>query len=534
MSRPLRLGAALVVLYTVVALATGSWAPGRLRPLFDGFASHGGSYGWVKPPKELAKGNRPPDSGQARISFGAQGSAPADAETPDGQVMASIPAGAVPRHPFDAAARLEVRPLDSATLGPLPAGLRPESNAYQVTIAFLPTGDLVPGLATPGTVGLTAAAPADTLLFAADGRTWREVEAKPLNRANALTGPFTQTGYYLAASHAPPRSTGSSGGGAPVGLFVVAAAVPLVLGYLLLGRRRLAERSAPGRTAGRRAKGKVTPTGKTASRKPPPAGAQSKARSGKTSTGRAAPTGKSARKAKAAPAGEAAPRAEAAPTDEAARRRKAAPTDRATAKGKGEPTGKAVRSGKGESTPTGEASPTGEAARRGKAAPKAGDRVAPPSGTEAPKAESLRPADPDPEGQAAPEPKPAPEGQWPSAAAPEGVAGSEGLAAPEPEPAPALKPAPEGAWPLAPAAHGGAAPAPEGPDVKAASAVEPAGEAAPAVDPAPQAESGAPGAAAPEAGSAPHGVPEVEQAAAGEAAAPPDEKADPGGKDQGR
>ncbi len=281
--RPLHLGGALVVLYAVVALATGSWAPGQLRPLFDGFASHpGGVYAWITPPKEFAKGNRPPDSAQARIAFAGGGSAAVVAETPDGQVMASLPAAAVAPHPFDASARLEVRPLDSTTLGPLPAGLRPESNAYQVTIAFLPTGDLVAGLAAAGTVGLTAAAPADTLLFAADGRTWRQVEAKPLNKANAVTAPLSQTGYYLAASRNPPRAAGAPGGGAPVALFVVAAAVPLILGYLLLGRRRQGERSANGVRSKAKPTGKATPkgTGRQGS---------GKQGTGKTETGRAGP-----------------------------------------------------------------------------------------------------------------------------------------------------------------------------------------------------------------------------------------------------
>lgn len=111
-------------------------ALGRLRPLFDGFGSHPGLYNWVKPPKEFAEGNRPPDTGQARIAFG----------------------------------------------------------------------------------------------------------------GTALTGPFTEVGYYVAASRGAPRA-GTSAGGPPVALFVAAAAVPLVLGYLLLGRRRHGEKPPARRPA---------------------------------------------------------------------------------------------------------------------------------------------------------------------------------------------------------------------------------------------------------------------------------------------
>ena len=57
---PARLGAALVALYVVMAAATATWAPGRLRPLFDGFGSHPGQYNWVNPPREYVDGNAPP------------------------------------------------------------------------------------------------------------------------------------------------------------------------------------------------------------------------------------------------------------------------------------------------------------------------------------------------------------------------------------------------------------------------------------------------------------------------------------------
>lgn len=234
----LRLGAAVVVLYAVVAVATGQVAPGRLRPLFDGFASHPGVYNWVKPPKEFAEGNVAPQAaGQARIAFAATGSTPVLAETPDGQAMVSLPPGAVPPHPSAAAATVDLLPVDSNTLGALPAGLRPEGNAYRVTIAYLPSGDRVPRVTTPGRVGVTSEAASDTLLFSVDGRSWSPLEAQPIAGGRGLTGPFTEPGYVVPAGRGARRAA-SFGQGPPVVLFVVAAAVPLILGYLLLGRRR--------------------------------------------------------------------------------------------------------------------------------------------------------------------------------------------------------------------------------------------------------------------------------------------------------
>lgn len=231
-------GLALVALYVVVAVATASTGPGRLRPLFDGFGTHPGEYNWVKPPKEFAEGNRPPESAQARIALGSGGSSPVVAETPDGQVMVSLPQGAVPPHESDSAAILDVRPYDATSLGPLPAGLRPEGNAYRATIAYLTSKAEVATVTVPGKVGVTAEVQPGTLLFSPDGTSWRPVEAQPLTApAKGFTATFTEAGYYLPAGPGEPRPAASSGG-PPVALFVVAAAVPLILGYLLLVRRR--------------------------------------------------------------------------------------------------------------------------------------------------------------------------------------------------------------------------------------------------------------------------------------------------------
>lgn len=235
-----RTAAGLVLLYVATAAATASWAPGRLRPLFDGFASHPGAYSWVKPPKEFAEGNRPPEPATSRVVFsGVEGSSPLVAETPDGQALASLEQGSVPPHPPDTAANVNLRPVDSATLGPLPVGLRPESNAYQVTLAYLPSAVQATALDKPGTVGLTSRTASDTLLFSADGRSWQPVtEAMPLRGGTGFTGPLTQFGYYLTASKGEPRpSASASDGRPPVALYLAAGFVPLVLGYLLLSKR---------------------------------------------------------------------------------------------------------------------------------------------------------------------------------------------------------------------------------------------------------------------------------------------------------
>lgn len=250
----LRTGAAVVAVYVVVAGITTLWSPGAMRPLFDGFGSHPGQYNWVSPPKEFAEGNQRPDAAQAGITFNAQGSSAAGASTEDGQVLASVVEGALPPHPPDSSARIDVRPLDAARVAALPTGVRAEGNAYRINLVYLPSQTPVPALTKPGTVGLTSVAPADILLFSADGKGWERRSANTLPKGTGLTALLYQSGYYLAASEGDPRPAARGPSKkAPVVVYVLAAAVPLLLGYFLLGRRKTSPPGAPRRPSGGRA-----------------------------------------------------------------------------------------------------------------------------------------------------------------------------------------------------------------------------------------------------------------------------------------
>ena len=270
--------------YLVAATATTWWAPGRLRPLFDGFGSHPGQYNWVDPPREFAEGNVEPESAEGEVRFATAGSEAVSAGPEDGQALVALEPGAVAAHPPDATAKVTLTPVDAGTLGPLPAGLRPEGNAYRVRIAYA-SGLEVVELAKPGTVGLTSAAPADTLLYSRDGKAWQVLTGRPLSNNNGFIGPLAAAGYYLAAGKGAPRQAGGGGGSGPggaVALVVAAVAVPATLGWLFLARRRRpaqargrrpgAGRPGAGRpkagAPGGRAKGQGggTPSG----RKPPP------------------------------------------------------------------------------------------------------------------------------------------------------------------------------------------------------------------------------------------------------------------------
>ena len=236
----IRSGAVLAAVYLVVAAATATWAPGRLRPLFDGFGSHPGVYNWVNPPREFAEGNSRPESSETEVRFDTSGSLAISGGPKDGQALAALVPEALKAHFPDTTATLTITPVDSTTLGPLPAGLRPEGNAYRIEVAYDPSGTKVTSFEKPGSVGLTSAAPADTLLYSADGRTWEKEEGTKLPTDNGLTGPLAAPGYYLAASPGPLRAAAAGGGSGSGVVFLVLAglAVPAALAWLLLSKRR--------------------------------------------------------------------------------------------------------------------------------------------------------------------------------------------------------------------------------------------------------------------------------------------------------
>lgn len=257
-------GVLLAALYVAVLAATAAVSGRPVRPLFDGFAPPE-AYRWVKPPPELAAGNEQPAPASRDIRLDPiSGSAVSNTTTPDSQAIASIEFGSVPPSPPDTHVRLELEPLDPATLGPLPGGLRVVSNAYRVGITLVPSGTPVGTLAPPGTVALTASSDSDTLLYSVDGLSWAPVETRPYGVSHGQFGELVSPGFFLVASSAPAPAPGPGGGGASSTLVVVLLGlIPVAAGaFLLWGRARPARAKA---TATARAKAKAT--GKRRSRR---------------------------------------------------------------------------------------------------------------------------------------------------------------------------------------------------------------------------------------------------------------------------
>ena len=273
--RPLVAGLGLAVVYVLVALVTPELTGRPLLPLFDGFAPPA-PYNWVNPPPGLDEDKSPPGETNQEVALDEAGSRASNAATPDGQAIVGLDTGSVPPNPPDTTVLVRVSPVDPGTLPPLPGGLRPEGNAYRVTIAYQPSGQEVTTLAAPGTIALTAAAPATTLLFAPDGGQWQEIQARPFGDSNGLFAPLNAPGHYLSTSHNPARTADSGDGeGGGSGGIVVALLIIAVLGAavgLLAGRSRKRSKGTPAPAKGRpmpaKKGGKSTSKGKKRPNRP--------------------------------------------------------------------------------------------------------------------------------------------------------------------------------------------------------------------------------------------------------------------------
>jgi hypothetical protein len=256
--RALRAGAALALLYVVVAVATSELSSRPVLPLFDGFAPPV-PYNWVNPPPDRARDNVPPKPAEREFPLVAEGSPAANASTDDAQAIVGLDKGSVPPHSSDTGLVVKVVPFDAGTLGPLPPGLRVVSNAYQVSISYVPSQTPVSQLAMKGTMAMTAAEAGDKMLFSADGQTWEERPSQAFGQDHGLFTELDRLGWFVIATSAPAPS-GSGGGSGPlrVVLLVLAGVAPIVGAVLVL---RLPS-PVPAAPAGRARRGGRRPTAK--------------------------------------------------------------------------------------------------------------------------------------------------------------------------------------------------------------------------------------------------------------------------------
>jgi hypothetical protein len=249
-------GVAILVLYLAGAAVSGRASILARRPLLDGLAPPT-PYRWVKPPPELAAGNKPPASARFTLQLTAAGSRLGAFSTSDGQVNMVLSQGAVPARSGQTGVQVTVDPVDPATLGPVPAGLVGAGNAYRIQASYRPSGDKVETLAGQSSVALayplltTAVADAagHQLLSSADGRTWQPLESTDTPGAHQVSARQTRTGYLQVGV---PPAAGGSGGDPRTRILLLASGVALLIVAAALALRfressRAARRGGGGR-----------------------------------------------------------------------------------------------------------------------------------------------------------------------------------------------------------------------------------------------------------------------------------------------
>src|SRR5205807_9768614 len=172
-ARPMVVGAGVVALYVAAVVLT---LPFRhvVRPRFEGIGPPP-PYRWVHPPAAFASGNVPPRPNEVDVPLGPQGSEQSGAQSEDNQLVLNLAPKAAPPHAPDTTLKVRIEPLDPATLGPAPPDLRPNGNAYHITLSYEPSGTPLSSMTTPGNILLTVPEPTAGLLYAADARSWQRV-----------------------------------------------------------------------------------------------------------------------------------------------------------------------------------------------------------------------------------------------------------------------------------------------------------------------------------------------------------------------
>jgi hypothetical protein len=256
-ARALTIGAAAVAVYLAVALAMFTVGGHRVLPLFEGIGPPA-RYEWVNPPPEFAPGNRKPGTGTETVKF-TSGKTPATVlSSPDSQFIVNLPAGAFAPHGADTAVKSVITPLDPATLGPVPAGLASDGNAYRIELTYQPSGTPVTKLVVPGNVIINAPHTAEVILYSSDGKSWSRLVTQSAGSAASVGARFTVPGWYQVGANPDVVTGAGAGAGASashsrsntlfiaIGAAILAVIVAAVARIVYVRRRQAGLEMAPG------------------------------------------------------------------------------------------------------------------------------------------------------------------------------------------------------------------------------------------------------------------------------------------------
>jgi len=224
-------------------IAVVVWMPGSpSRPLFD-VSGPPPPYRWVNPPAQFATGNSKPESTTHDLILGAVGSDAASIATGDGQAAMILKEGAFAPRKGETTVVFRIDPLDPATIGVPPSGLRYDGNAYRFLAAYKKSG-VEAKLVQPASVVLQFPIVA-TALLRRDGNAWTDLKASPLSVSLQVFATTTQLGVFVAAGPPIPTETPKSKRKFPAALVISLGAAGAAVIAGLFARTRARKRRKP-------------------------------------------------------------------------------------------------------------------------------------------------------------------------------------------------------------------------------------------------------------------------------------------------
>ncbi|HEU5002793.1 MAG TPA: hypothetical protein VFW71_08450 [Actinomycetota bacterium] len=193
--KPLAVGLAIAGAYLLVALGSFAlrWVP--RAPVLDGLQPPP-PYQWVKPPPARASNNKPPQGATQSIDIG-PGDTGGSVTTPDGQCQVVLDANSVPLAPGQTSVKITMTPIDPSTVGPPPpGGFVYDSNAYQVSAAYEPSGQAITSLSA--TIVMAYATNADRVIQWT-GSSWNSLPSTPQTTSNELFAGISSLGTFATA-----------------------------------------------------------------------------------------------------------------------------------------------------------------------------------------------------------------------------------------------------------------------------------------------------------------------------------------------
>ena len=240
--RRIGLGLAVVAAYVVVALVVNGPA---VRPLFDSLGP-AAPYRWVNPPAAFAATNQKPDSHTQSLPLGKGGSTAATISTGDGQASVIFRDAAFPPRSGETAVVIKIEPLDPATIGAVPRGLRYDGNAYSMTATYKKSGaDATPSSAATIVLEFPLVA---TKLLRRDDAVWTDLKATPVATSLQIFATSAKLGTFVAVGP-PLNGTIKKKSSFPAALVIsLSAALAAVIAGLVARRRAAGKRPDKGKT----------------------------------------------------------------------------------------------------------------------------------------------------------------------------------------------------------------------------------------------------------------------------------------------